>query len=236
MGAAASAVENSLAPNTQRRAGVGARKSASAEVKHDETELSKALLKKYDTSKTGKLSRDEVRAIAKDLLTEATVKVGGLEDEDVDTIMRLGGATCAAELTVEELPRALALMTQIRKDNFKVAGLFSRFDTDGSGVLPADQLRELLTVVNHGVAPDDADVAFVLAQAEGEPGSGIALTQLKPALACWYSFAASADAAPPAAEAPVAAPAPEAEAPVAAPAAPGEAEAPAAPSSTEIGS
>ena len=65
-------------------------------------------------------------------------------------------------------------------------GRFTKYDSDNSGNLPADQLKLLLTDINAGFPPSDHDVQYVLNQCEGTPGSGIDLDHLKAAIACWF--------------------------------------------------
>lgn len=144
-------------------------------------------MEKYDVSKTGTLSREEVLKFAADILTEYTPLVGGLTDEDVDMIMRCGGDNVKPELTAEEVPNALAVMAQIKQDNHLLVQLFTEFDVDRTGSLPCDQLSALLAKINGGTKPDPSDVDYILNQCEPRGKSDpIALVQLKAAVACWF--------------------------------------------------
>jgi Ca2+-binding EF-hand superfamily protein len=147
----------------------------------------KARIEKYDLSKTGTLSREEVIKMAADILNEYTPLVGGLTDEDVEMIMRCGGDNVRPELTKDEVPNALACMAQIRQDNHLLVNLFSEFDVDKTGELPSDQLTNLLTRINGGTAPDVSDVDYILAQCEPRGKTDpIKIVQLKAAVACWF--------------------------------------------------
>lgn len=125
--------------------------------------------------------------MAKDMLNEFTPLVGGLTDEDIDLIMRCGGDNVKPELTLDEIPNALAVMGFLKEANKEVVELFQRFDVDKSGELPADQLKALLKEVNGGVDPLESDLYFILKQCEPRASADpIKLDQLKPALACWF--------------------------------------------------
>jgi len=144
-------------------------------------------LGQYDVSKTGTFSRDEVATMAKDLLTKYTPDVGGLSEDDIDMIMRCGGDNVKPELTLAEVPHAIAIMAMI-KDNYQfVAQLFDRFDVDKTGELPAEQLKAVLKDVNGGAAPAEADIIYILKQCEPRGSTEpIKRNQLKAALGCWY--------------------------------------------------
>jgi len=125
--------------------------------------------------------------MAQGLLQKYTPSVGGLTDEDVDMIMRCGGASCKAEITANELPQALSIILSVRDSNKQFHELFSTFDEDKSGTLPADQLLALIAELNGGVPPAESDIVYVLHQLEPRGvADPIAEEQLKAAIACWY--------------------------------------------------
>ena len=97
MGAGAStALGNAIAPNKMKSSRSKAK--ARQHMKEGCKTMSEELMEKYDVSKTGTLLPDEVKAIAEDLLREATPLVGGVTDEDREMVMRLGGETSQAEI------------------------------------------------------------------------------------------------------------------------------------------
>lgn len=151
-----------------------------------------ALLLKYDKSRTGTLSRDEVKQLATDLLHEYTHQVGGLTDEDIDLIMRIGGDACTHEITSEQLPIALAVMDSIKASNKEIVDLFSKYDVGKMGVLPLAQLEALLTEIG-GELPNQRDVEYVLKKIGASPETGISAAELKAALANWYCLCDNKD-------------------------------------------
>ena len=66
MGAGASQeFAQAIAPNTNKRHGMGKRKAA----QKAQADMNRQLLEKYDKDKTGALTREEVRAFAEDVLS-----------------------------------------------------------------------------------------------------------------------------------------------------------------------
>lgn len=143
---------------------------------------------KYDVSRTGTLSRQEVKTLATDLCVKSSVSlVGGITDNDVDMIMRCGGEDCTDQLSANDLPLALAVVLAVRDDSENFHQLFLRHDADNSGVLPEDQLTTLLTEINDGHPPGANDVSYILRQCEPRGrNDAIPESQLKCAIACWY--------------------------------------------------
>jgi Ca2+-binding EF-hand superfamily protein len=174
---------NHLARHTMRRS------KHQAQVRKLETEF----MSTYDKSKTGRLSRAEVRAMAEDLCNKYTPLVGGVSEADVDMIMRCGGKNTLDEITAEDLPLAVAVMAAVREDSANFHELFLRHDTDKTGVLPADQLAALLSEVNDGQIPGPKDVEYILSQCEPRGKQDpISESQLKCAIACWYCLSTPA--------------------------------------------
>lgn len=172
---------NHLASHTTRRA------------KHQENarQLVAEYMKTYDKSKTGTLSKEEVRALATDLCNRGAPLVGPggliLTDADVEFIMRAGGENTSEELKAEDLPAALAVMIAVREDAANFHSLFLKHDRDASGLLPPDQLATLLSEVNDGIAPTPSELQYILNQCEPRgKDAPIPESQLKCAVACWY--------------------------------------------------
>lgn len=168
---------NHLAKHTTRRT---RHQAQVAKMKEDYTNA-------YDKSKSGTLSRAEVRAMAEDICNKYTPLVGGITEEDVDMIMRCGGDDTRADLRSEDFPLAAAVMMAVREDSQNFHELFLRHDKDNSGVLPADQLTSLLTEINEDHPPSPNDIAYILNQCEPRGRNDpIQESQLKCAVACWY--------------------------------------------------
>mmetsp|Transcript_34214 Transcript_34214/g.60522 ORF Transcript_34214/g.60522 Transcript_34214/m.60522 type:complete len:283 (-) Transcript_34214:44-892(-) len=170
---------NHLAKNTTKRAG---RKS----VMNETQEVCAQLMAEFDQSKTGRLNREEVKAMANSLLNDKTPLLGGLTDEEIDMLMRISGDNCDTDITANDLPMALSVLMEIRAENHAFVALFQKYDTDSTGVLKVDQLRGLLEELT-GVRITEADVKYILTQCEPRGAEDpIPLDQLKAASACWY--------------------------------------------------
>lgn len=171
------AVTKNLAKNTARR----------SKRRSDANNLIGQFMTTYDKSKSGTLTRDEVRALAEALLTEYTPLVGGLTDIDLDLIMMCGGADCKVEVTAEDLPGALAVMMAVKDVSKELHELFEKYDKDGTGTLSSDQLNDFLTEMNGGEALAGAEVDYILLQLQPrDKADPIKEDQLKAALGCWY--------------------------------------------------
>ena len=68
--------------------------------------------------------------------------------------------------------------------------MLCRYDISQSGVLDASQLKDFLKGLNHGVAPDEGDVAEILAAVGLEKKGKITRRDLMPAVRLWYVEAA----------------------------------------------
>ena len=146
-----------------------------------------ALVQHFDATKTGALNREEVKALTGHILKstagDAAIVVS---DEDIDEIMKIGGSNCKAEITLRDIPMALSVIEAINEKNAEVGELFKKYDTDASGALPYAQLKPLLAEINEGEEPTEADLQYVLKQAEAGAEVGIGKTEIKSAIACWY--------------------------------------------------
>ena len=130
MGAGASQeFAQAIAPNTNKRHGMGKRKAA----QKAQADMNRQLLEKYDKDKTGALTREEVRAFAEDVLSHYTPVMGGVTEADIDMVMRLGGENTKDEVKADELPQAISILAILRSQNHEAYDLFNKFDTDRSG-------------------------------------------------------------------------------------------------------
>lgn len=146
-----------------------------------------ALMSHYDKSKTGALNKEEVTKMVQQIMAEKNAEAAAqITEEDIDTVMRIGGANCKTEITPAELPLALSVLETVKEKNTAVVDLFKKYDTDESGTLPYAQLKPLLQELNEGEAPTERDIQYVLKQAEAGAETGIGKSEIKSAIACWY--------------------------------------------------
>eukprot|EP00929_Paragymnodinium_shiwhaense_P015022 TRINITY_DN123023_c0_g1_i1.p1 TRINITY_DN123023_c0_g1~~TRINITY_DN123023_c0_g1_i1.p1 ORF type:complete len:255 (-),score=76.97 TRINITY_DN123023_c0_g1_i1:132-896(-) len=170
---------NHLAKNTVRR----------AKKQKEMREANDKFMTKFDKSHTGTLSRAEVKNFIAEIVHGGAVSA--VTEDEVELVMRLGGNTCAPEISAQEVPLALAIMATLKEYSDDMDKLFLQFDKDKTGSLDASQLKALLMLVNDGLAPSTADVDYVLRQCEPRgKADPIHRDQLKPAIACWYCLKA----------------------------------------------
>eukprot|EP00927_Polykrikos_kofoidii_P055695 TRINITY_DN49909_c0_g1_i1.p1 TRINITY_DN49909_c0_g1~~TRINITY_DN49909_c0_g1_i1.p1 ORF type:complete len:294 (-),score=52.76 TRINITY_DN49909_c0_g1_i1:205-1005(-) len=174
---------NKTKPSRERVKDARTRRSREAE---ECEQLAKELFSKYDQDWSGTLSKDEIRRLATDLLGENTAVLGGLSDDDLQLIMSCGGSQHREELAKDELPKAIAVLTSIKKHNEALVTIFRDSDIDDSGQLAAGELKSLLTNIGGGVPPTQSDVRFILHSCQRSLDEPLPLTELKAALGCWY--------------------------------------------------
>jgi len=130
-------------------------------VRSKQMNFSNQILLKFDHTKTGTLNREEVRNMCQDIVSEVAPNIGIL-DSDIDMVMRVGGETIKAEISVEDIPKALSSVLAIKSENEYFHELFLKYDSDSSGYLPKSQLKGLITEINDGNEPTSSDLDYVL--------------------------------------------------------------------------
>ena len=145
-----------------------------------------AMMSKFDHSNTGALNEAEVRSLCEGIMNEVTPQLGGVTDEDVKEVMCLGGATAKPEVTLEELPKALSAVLAIKAENKKLHALYQKHDLDQSGSLDKSQLKPMLTELNDGIIPSEADLDFIVGRFDLNGDGSIGPTELRNAIAAWY--------------------------------------------------
>ena len=73
------------------------------------------IVDKYDKNKDGVLDKGEVKSMCEHIMEEISPGLGGVTDEDVELVMRLGGAEAKDTIQPEEVPKALSLVLAIKK-------------------------------------------------------------------------------------------------------------------------
>mmetsp|Transcript_36362 Transcript_36362/g.66563 ORF Transcript_36362/g.66563 Transcript_36362/m.66563 type:complete len:267 (+) Transcript_36362:55-855(+) len=169
------------------------RMSRKKSVQNEQNEFFKSIMVKFDASKTGSLSNEEVKKLMETILCEVTPMMGGVTDEDVLHVMRIGGETVKPEITYEELPLALSVLLATKAENMRIYELFTQHDTDGTGKLPIDQLKAFMTSVNEGIIPLEREMSFVISQFDKSGDGAIELPELRAAVAAWYAIVNNED-------------------------------------------
>uniref|UniRef100_A0A7S4NNA3 EF-hand domain-containing protein n=3 Tax=Guillardia theta TaxID=55529 RepID=A0A7S4NNA3_GUITH len=148
------------------------------------------LMAKYDKSKTGNLNMQELG----DFLQDAAKGVRP-SDEEINFVMRStqskdGGVGDA--ITKSQIMIALDVWRHYEKTKPEIETYFKKYDTNNSGMLEFDQLKNLLTELNDGIPPPDDEVRWIESNADGslkgvQKTGGINKTELMGAIALWYT-------------------------------------------------
>jgi len=146
--------------------------------------LKEELLKRYDASGQGTLSKEEVKGLM--------VKYEGEDfmptDEQVEMVMRVGGETCKPVLTQDELVAAMAIVKAMAEAEKQLDETFDKYDANKSGELDKGQLANLLKDLNEGEEVPQDDVDLILKQADASGTDSILRAELKPAIMVWYTL------------------------------------------------
>mmetsp|Transcript_98032 Transcript_98032/g.184295 ORF Transcript_98032/g.184295 Transcript_98032/m.184295 type:complete len:642 (+) Transcript_98032:59-1984(+) len=179
-----------LAKNTTKRA---RRRSVQNEAKRrmDQDGKIEAIMREYDVNHSEALDTGELKKLATDVLNEFTPMVGGVTDDDIELILRLGqpwneGGATRKVISRAEVPKALAVMSLIKEHNKHLVELFERYDKNKDETLPFEDLQTCLREVNGGVDVAADDVKHILYLCGVKEGQAIKLNQFKSALCYWY--------------------------------------------------
>mmetsp|Transcript_26260 Transcript_26260/g.62177 ORF Transcript_26260/g.62177 Transcript_26260/m.62177 type:complete len:214 (-) Transcript_26260:307-948(-) len=145
------------------------------------------LLEKYDTSNTGNLLKDELMQLLQD-----AAKGRKPTEEELNFVLWSTTEGKSDRVSKQEIPKALDLWSDYERNLREVEEKFDKYDTNKSGKLEKDQLKLLLTDLDEGIPPTDAEVDWVFATADGAvegvtPTGGINKTELMLAISLWYT-------------------------------------------------
>uniref|UniRef100_A0A7S0DUE3 EF-hand domain-containing protein n=1 Tax=Hanusia phi TaxID=3032 RepID=A0A7S0DUE3_9CRYP len=148
------------------------------------------LMEKYDKSRTGNLNVKELG----DFLQDAAKGIRP-SDEEINFVMRSAQAKDGGEgdsITKSEIMIALDVWRHYEKTKPEIEAYFKKYDTNNSGMLEFDQLKNLLTDLNDGVAPPDEEIKWIQSNSDGsvrgiQKTGGVNKTELMGAIALWYT-------------------------------------------------
>eukprot|EP00285_Hemiselmis_virescens_P007958 CAMPEP_0173394002 /NCGR_PEP_ID=MMETSP1356-20130122/23978_1 /TAXON_ID=77927 ORGANISM="Hemiselmis virescens, Strain PCC157" /NCGR_SAMPLE_ID=MMETSP1356 /ASSEMBLY_ACC=CAM_ASM_000847 /LENGTH=262 /DNA_ID=CAMNT_0014352151 /DNA_START=92 /DNA_END=877 /DNA_ORIENTATION=- len=159
----------------------------------DHERLVADVLKSYDKGHTGSLSFDELKA----WLTSIEQGVTPSESE-CKWVMRMAidrtpGLDMPNDLMEAFVPakyfgRAAESWLAYKETQGEINAVFKKFDTDDSGWLDRDQLKQVLTTLNAGGAPAEQEVDYVLKRADVIGSGNITKPELAMAISLWYTL------------------------------------------------
>eukprot|EP00930_Biecheleria_cincta_P089379 TRINITY_DN78677_c0_g1_i1.p1 TRINITY_DN78677_c0_g1~~TRINITY_DN78677_c0_g1_i1.p1 ORF type:complete len:221 (+),score=64.32 TRINITY_DN78677_c0_g1_i1:61-663(+) len=144
------------------------------------------IIKKYDVNKTKKLERDQVVLLLTDL-DDSTPVGTAPADEEVDFIMKVADKSGDGALERSELEDAIQAWKIYTEKRTEMEEKVKQFDTSGSGKLEKPEVKEYLKSLNGGKEVSDAEVEWVLAEADYFSDGALRSTELVFATAAWYA-------------------------------------------------
>mmetsp|Transcript_24424 Transcript_24424/g.44282 ORF Transcript_24424/g.44282 Transcript_24424/m.44282 type:complete len:201 (+) Transcript_24424:51-653(+) len=146
----------------------------------------RALLKKYDTNNSGKLERDQVVKLLTD--EDNTTPPGTApSEEDVDFIIKLADKSGTGSLNQKEIEFALTAWRRYTAKKDEMHEKLKEFDVSGTGKLNKPELKLYLTSLNGGKLVSDAEVEWVLEEADVFGDEGIHANELIVATTVWFA-------------------------------------------------
>mmetsp|Transcript_126151 Transcript_126151/g.251980 ORF Transcript_126151/g.251980 Transcript_126151/m.251980 type:complete len:194 (+) Transcript_126151:52-633(+) len=141
----------------------------------------KALIQKYDVSKTGQLSKEELKKL---LIEDSKTEVS---DQDVDYYFKRFDRSESGGITQEEIEALLASFHDYLRTKPEAEEFMKKYDVSKDGCLDKEELKQLMIDMNGGGPVDDAEVDEVMQAADMLKHEKIEMQDLLYALAIWDS-------------------------------------------------
>jgi Ca2+-binding EF-hand superfamily protein len=145
------------------------------------------LFKRYDSNDSGKLEREQINAILTDIDFSTPPGTPPTEDE-LDFIVKVGDRSGDGCIERKEFENALVAWRTYTKQREQLEALIKKYDKSGTGKLEKDELKMYLTDCNNGQAPNDAEVEWVMSEADFMGDGAIRQQEIMMATQSWYAF------------------------------------------------
>lgn len=145
----------------------------------------KPLMDSFDHDKTGTLDPDQLKQILK-------LWNDGVEptDEQILFIISVADKSKQGTVNIEELGCAAGTWMALKDDQPFINETMAKYDTDKSGHLNKDQVKNLMTDLNDGIVADDKTVDLLISVADTSKTGVINRTEVRKAVQEWYGMAA----------------------------------------------
>eukprot|EP00747_Dinoflagellata_sp_TGD_P185602 gnl/TRDRNA2_/TRDRNA2_42224_c0_seq1.p1 gnl/TRDRNA2_/TRDRNA2_42224_c0~~gnl/TRDRNA2_/TRDRNA2_42224_c0_seq1.p1 ORF type:complete len:195 (+),score=41.76 gnl/TRDRNA2_/TRDRNA2_42224_c0_seq1:46-630(+) len=163
------------------RASASEKRQMRADEERQRAEKNRQIIQKYDSNFSGKLEADQLRRLLVDLNDGNDVS-----DDEVAYMMLINGEAHEA-IDQSELHIVLGKWRSYMQVSPEITPLLEKHDTNKSGRLEKDQLKNLLTDLNDGKEATDEETDWVLQQADLLGNGVITKPELKRAVALWYT-------------------------------------------------
>eukprot|EP00811_Abedinium_folium_P003742 NODE_13441_length_1165_cov_8.936416.p1 GENE.NODE_13441_length_1165_cov_8.936416~~NODE_13441_length_1165_cov_8.936416.p1 ORF type:complete len:245 (+),score=55.79 NODE_13441_length_1165_cov_8.936416:103-735(+) len=150
------------------------------------------VMQKYDTNKTGKLERDQVKNLLTDIDTTTAKGTAPTEDE-LNFILKYAdqqnkNAVGDGAISRNEVRAAILQWNHYCKRRTEMEDLVKKYDTSKTGKLELPELKELLQELNSACEVTDEEVSWVMQQADLIKDGAITAPELMVAIAQWYTL------------------------------------------------
>ncbi|CAE7198823.1 unnamed protein product [Symbiodinium natans] len=138
------------------------------------------MIQNYDSQQKGGLDRAELQALLADLTsTDVTL-------DELDFFFSVNDSSGDGMIGPDELPAVLRIWDSHIHELEYVRDLMTKFDGNRDGGLQREELRKLLQDLNDGMDVDDAEVDYVMEEADLMGNGVVTSMELKRAIAFWY--------------------------------------------------
>jgi Ca2+-binding EF-hand superfamily protein len=109
-------------------------------------------------------------------------------DEELNFIIKIADRSGDGCMDRPELQTALIVWKTFTKRREQLEETLKKYDKSGTGKLEKPELKAYLTELNDGKEPSDAEVDWVLSEADFMGDGAIHTTELVMATQSWYSY------------------------------------------------
>mmetsp|Transcript_40982 Transcript_40982/g.82071 ORF Transcript_40982/g.82071 Transcript_40982/m.82071 type:complete len:198 (+) Transcript_40982:181-774(+) len=164
------------------------KRKEAANVRRQEEVKLMHMIARYDKSNDGHLDKNELGDLLQD--------VNGGErpsEEEIQWVLQVADrqdGNVSDQLGINDVQVAINTWRAYRENKEHIDQVFAKYDQDGSGKLEFDDLKRMLTDLNDGVPPPDAEVQHVLKKADSKDGQedgAVNRMEVVYAVAIWYA-------------------------------------------------
>lgn len=144
------------------------------------------LFRKHDTNGSKKLERSQVKALLTEL-DDFTPAGTEPSEEELEFIIKVADEECNKCISRKELEDAIDTWKIYTEKRTQLEETMKKYDKSGTGKLEMDELKAYLIDLNGGKPVDDAEVEWVMTEADFFGDGAIRQVELLLATSAWYT-------------------------------------------------
>mmetsp|Transcript_22868 Transcript_22868/g.43022 ORF Transcript_22868/g.43022 Transcript_22868/m.43022 type:complete len:214 (-) Transcript_22868:142-783(-) len=145
------------------------------------------IIKQYDTNGTGKLEREQVVKLLTD--TDSSTPPGTPPSEDqVNFLLKMYDRAGDDSINAEELEELLTCWQTFTEHRTLFETKLEKFDASKTGKLSQDELKAYLTDLNGGIDVGEAEVDWVMKEADVMNDGELGNMEIVRATSLWFAF------------------------------------------------